>query len=208
VPKVFYLMTTNIAELKRHADIRGVWFALGGGELRHGRGQAFWRNGDSHSIALDLKKNVWFDHVAGVGGDVVALVRTVQQCGFTAAAKWLGEFTGITAAEGTAGITTYMGTDWETDFRAATSWKLTAEALAEWALETLPYYDPERRELTQLLRTIRLGDSALVHEYREWRTRHPRLTAGMVHAGRLHDARIQRRLAHWIRRYLDGPHAA
>jgi hypothetical protein len=34
-------------------SISALWRALGGGELRHGRGRAFWRNGDGWSISLD-----------------------------------------------------------------------------------------------------------------------------------------------------------
>jgi hypothetical protein len=151
-------------------------------------------------------KNVWFDHVAGVGGDVVALVQTVRQCGFLDAAEWLAAHTGVK-------VSTWIrhdaevNVDWETDLRSATWWKLTAEGLAEWALEILPYYDRERRVLTQLLATIRAGDAALVNEYREWRRRNSRMTAGMCHAGRLHDARVQRKLARWLKGYLDGAQA-
>ena len=58
--------------------------------------------------------------------------------------------------------------------------------------------------MTQLLSTVRAGDAALVHEFREWRRREPALTAGMCRAGRLHDARTQRKLALWLRGYLNG----
>jgi hypothetical protein len=43
----------------------------------------------------------------------------------------------------------------------------------------------------------------LVEEYRAWRRRDLELTAAMVDAGRLHDARLQRRLAKWLVKY-DG----
>jgi hypothetical protein len=82
---------------------------------------------------------------------------------------------------------------------------VSAEALAEQALADLPFNDPVRRGMTDLLRTIRLGDAALVDEYREWRRCDPAMTAGMARAGRLQDARVQRRLAWWMRRWYGPP---
>ena len=32
-------------------SIEQIWRALGGGELRRGRGRAFWRNGDGYGAA-------------------------------------------------------------------------------------------------------------------------------------------------------------
>ena len=62
---MFALDKTNIAEIKRRADIRDVWSALGGPELRGNRGQAFWRGGDGYSVALDFEKGLWHDHRDG-----------------------------------------------------------------------------------------------------------------------------------------------
>jgi hypothetical protein len=187
----------SIRELKQAADIREAWAALGGGELRHGRGQAFWRGGDGYSISLDLEKGLWHDFVTGDGGDVVKLVRTVLACGFLEAARWLGQHTGVRVSSWMR-RDSEIPADWATDLRSATYWKISAEALAEQALEQLPYWHPERRGLTQLLSTIRLGDAALVAEYRQWRLRHPELTSAMAKAGERSDARIQRLLAQWI----------
>jgi hypothetical protein len=197
----------NITEIKRRADIREVWSALGGGKLRRGRGQAFWRDGDGYSVSLDSSKGLWHDFVTGEGGDVVELVRAVRQCGFLDAAEWLASHTGVR-------ISTLIrcdgedGTDWATDLKWAMWWRIAAEMLTEQALEELPYWHPERRGLTSLLRVVRLGDAALVNEYREWRRRDPELTSGMCHAGRRSDARTQRKLAIWLRRYLDGAQTA
>jgi hypothetical protein len=188
----------TIAEIKDRVDIHSVWFALGGGKLRYSRGQAFWRNGDAWSVALDVNRNIWFDHVAGVGGDVVELVRTVRQCGFRDAADWLAAHAGIPVTSPRQ-RSEEIDSGWTEDLRRATWWKIAARILAEWALEELSPVDPERRVHTRLLATIRLGEAALVAEYRDWRRRDPRMTAGMVYAGRLHDARMQRRLALWIR---------
>src|SRR5262249_36620301 len=89
----------RIAEIKANTNILSVWAALGGGELRGGRGRAFWRQGDGFSVSLDREKQVWYDFVAGCGGDVVALVQTVRQCGFLEAAEWLAAHTGMRVSE-------------------------------------------------------------------------------------------------------------
>jgi hypothetical protein len=202
------MVNTNITEIKRRADIRDVWSALGGGKLRGNRGRAFWRNGTGFNVALYPQTDTWHDFVTGDGGDVVALVETVQQCDFKAALRWLADFTGMGITELSRRPDTRPDTDWPTDLRWATWWKMTAEILAEMALASLESWDPQRRAFTEFLRTIRLGDSSLVSEFRERRRRYPQLTAAMCHAGRLHDARVQRRLALWLRRYLDEPQSA
>jgi hypothetical protein len=194
----------SIRELKNAARIHETWAALGGGQLRHGRGQAFWRSGDGYSVSLDAAKGLWHDFVTGAGGDVVALVETVRGCGFRDALAWLADFAGVPVPGRVHHHDGEADNDWPTDLKWAMWWKIAAEALAEEALEELPCCHPERRGLTQFLITIRLGDSTLLAEYREWRRREPLMTSAMVKAGRLRDARVQRKLAHWLRRYLDG----
>jgi hypothetical protein len=198
----------SIAEIKRRADIRDVWAALGGGKLRGSRGQAFWRGGDGYSVALDPNRGLWHDFVAGEGGDVIALVEQVRECDFKAAAAWLAEFTG-TDLSGSPRRSDYRpDTDWAADLRWAIWWARGAELYAEWVLEELPCWSSHRRGPTVLLQTIRLGDAVLVNEYREWRRRNPKLAAAIAHAGQRSDARLQRRLALWLRRYADAPEAA
>ena len=36
-----------------------VWAALGGGEIRHQRGKAFWRGGDGWNVSLDFGRGLW-----------------------------------------------------------------------------------------------------------------------------------------------------
>jgi len=69
--------------------IAEVWERLGGGELRNGRGRAFWRAGDGFNVALDLKRERWFDHATGVGGGVLALIQTALNSDRRAALAWL-----------------------------------------------------------------------------------------------------------------------
>lgn len=186
----------NIAEIKRRAGILDVWAASGGPELRGNRGPAFWRQGTGYNVALDAQRGLWHDFVTGDGGDVITLVQTVRQCSFLEAVEWLARHTGVA-------VSTWIRraedtTNWREDLEAATWWRITAVVLAEDTLASLSSYDPDRRSLTALLQTVRLGDAALVEEYRQWRKRLPQLTADMTRAGQRSDARIQRRLALWI----------
>ena len=71
------------------ASIVSVWAAVGGGPLRHGRGKAFWRDGDGSNVVLDDDRGVWFDHAHGTGGGVLMLIETVLGCDRRAAIKWL-----------------------------------------------------------------------------------------------------------------------
>ena len=190
----------DLAEIKCAADIRDVWSALGGAKLRGNRGQAFWRGGDGYSVSIDPVKGLWHDFVIGDGGDVVALVRTVHQCDFLAAAQWLADFTGMPALKAGSNATSFShyDTDWSADLRRATWWAEAAEIMAEFVLEELSPNNPERFGLTQLLKAVRLGDASTVAEYRAWRARDPRMTAGLERAGRLHNVRLQRRLARFL----------
>lgn len=199
---------SNIAEIKRAANIVQAWAALGGPKLRGNHGQAFWRNGDGYNVALDAERGLWYDHVANQGGDVVALVQTVRQCSFRDAIEWLADFTGIDHISGPVHYRRDADTGWLTDLKWATYWKIAVEAMAEDTLAALSCTHPDRRDITSLLRTIRLGDASLVEEYRRWRKRNPQFTAAMAKAGERSDARVQRRLASWVRRYLDGETAA
>ncbi len=199
--RVLPMDKTNIAEIKRRADIRDVWAALDGGKLRGNRGQAFWRKGDGFSVSLDADRGLWYDFVSAEGGNVFDLVEVATKCSFREAAEWLARHTGVGEscrthrAEATA--------DWRSDLRAATWWRMAAVILAEDVLASLSPNDLARRGLTAFLQTIRLGDAALVAEYRWWRKHLPHLTAGMIRAGQRSDARVQRRLALWLRSFLD-----
>lgn len=78
-------------EIIGRADIVDVWAALGGGDLRHGRGVAFWRGGDNLSVSIDAKKNCWYDFVAAEGGGILRLIEAVQGCDRLAALRWLAD---------------------------------------------------------------------------------------------------------------------
>jgi hypothetical protein len=193
-------------DIKSRISIRDAWSALGGGKLRANRGQGFWRGGDGYSVALYPDRGAWHDFVANEGGDVIALVQTARQCGFREAVGWLADLAGIPKAVDI--VTSFPREDdsgWAADLVWATWWRMATETFAEYALESLDCAHAERRGLTTLLRTIRLGDAALVAEYRKWRQRDSQLTTAMAKAGQRSDARTQRRLARWIARNYGGP---
>ena len=76
-------------DLIDRASILSVWSALGGGSLRHGRGAAFWRDGNSNNIALDESKGCWFDHAHGKGGGILDLIQTALVCDRRESLRWL-----------------------------------------------------------------------------------------------------------------------
>lgn len=198
------MSASSLAEIKSRADIRDVYRALGGAELRGCRGRAFWRDGHDYNVSIDAQRGVWHDFVTGDGGDVVTLVEVARQCSFVEAVAWLAQFVGV-AIDGSANSGRATDADWPRDLRMATWWSIAAASEAERALAALPFNDLQRRGLTDLLRTIRLGDLSLVTEYRAWRQREPKLTAAMVRAGRLSRTRLKRRYERWIREKYGTP---
>jgi hypothetical protein len=76
--------------------ISEIWSALGGGPLRHGRGQAFWRDGDGLNVSLDDQKGVWHDFVCGEGGGVLDLVQHVRGGSRAEALRFVADVAGVT----------------------------------------------------------------------------------------------------------------
>ena len=77
-------------------DIEAIWTALGGAPLRHGRGKAFWRDGDGFNVSVNADRNIYYDHRDGVGGGVLDLIRAVLDCDKRAAIHWLADQQGVT----------------------------------------------------------------------------------------------------------------
>jgi hypothetical protein len=82
--------------------IARAWKCLGGGEIRKGRSQAFWRDGDAWSVSLDAEKNAFFDFVAGQGGGVLALTETALGCDKRDALAWLRDNCALETRHATA----------------------------------------------------------------------------------------------------------
>jgi hypothetical protein len=98
-PTVYHRSKTRTVVDKRHlierSDIGAVWRALGGGELRHGRGRAFWRDGDGYNVALDDTTGYWRDFAWGEGGGIIALIERALGCSRTKAWQWLTAHHGV-----------------------------------------------------------------------------------------------------------------
>jgi hypothetical protein len=188
----------NIAQIKARAHIVEIWSALGGGELRRGRGRAFWRGGHDYNVAVYRKNGKWWDFVTGVGGDVIALVETVRQCDFREALAWLSDHTGVPLSNRNHHDDAGTDTAWTTDLKWAIWWSVATKLLAEQALESLPDDHEERYGLTVLLSSVSGGDASLVAAYRKWRHLNPEWTTALARAGRRSGARLPRRVALWF----------
>jgi hypothetical protein len=181
--------------------ISEVWEALGGEKLRHGRGKAFWRGGDSpNAISLSDSKNTFYDHVETHGGGVLDLIALVNGGSRQDALKWLAQFTGTAlddrplSPEDRARYARERQ-QLEHDLPDARYWRLAAIALAEETLtvEKSRLFDPTEgpadlesiRGLTGMISRLEAaGDRMLVAEYGRWRDRQPGITWGMVRAAR------------------------
>lgn len=176
--------------------INDVWRALGGGELRHGRGRAWWRDGDGWSVALDDRCGCWYDHRDGIGGGVLDLVVHVRGGGRQDALRWLADLIGE-ALDGRP-----PGRIFAREYAEAERIRLdalyfadVARLMAEWALETLLPTDPERAAHTALLAALRLSPEA---EYRAWLKDSPTWAAALTDAGRARARRLQMALARYL----------
>ncbi len=85
----------------------------------------------------------------------------------------------------------------EADMQDARLFADATVILAEQCLEEMDPSDPERGSLTRLIAALRTEVRTLA-EFRAWRTRCPKITAGLVEAGREHAERWQVMLSHFV----------
>ncbi len=176
--------------------IAEAWLALGGESLRGKRGKAFWRDGDGYNIALDTTKGTWFDHRDGRGGGVLGLVETALGCPRSAALQWLETNCGLDPFGQTSPD---LLSNYQQERNDAMRFGMAVKALAEELLDQLDASDLARTDYTRLICIIRKGGADLAEEYRAWLASHPELTRALVRAGASSDARLQRRLAFFVR---------
>ena len=90
-------MTNNAEAVIGAVSILNVWPALGGGELRRGRGRAFWRDGDGDgfNVVVDPKRGIWRDFATNEGGGILRLVQTARACSKGEAFQWVAELAGV-----------------------------------------------------------------------------------------------------------------
>jgi hypothetical protein len=86
---------TQAREIIARLGITDAWVALGGPPLRHGRGPAFWREGDGYNVSICAAKNVWRDHVTGEGGGVLHLIEAVLRIDRRQALAWCADMAGV-----------------------------------------------------------------------------------------------------------------
>jgi len=205
---------TQAAEIVARIPVSEVWRGLGGGELRHGRGRAFWRKGDGFNVALSDKKGVWYDHATGEGGGVLDLVQRVLGCDRKAALRWLADYAAVPLQDtlfSTAERRAYTRcrSDFDRDLPKARLWHRTALALCEQDLTLLKsrLFDPTQQNFDSsdiaeeegiFSRLRRLDDGGLVHEYRAWVKHYPRLTAAMLWAAEKRACAERRALERFI----------
>jgi hypothetical protein len=180
--------------------ITAVWRALGGGELRHGRGKAFWRDGDGWNVSLSDAKGAWFDHRDGIGGGVLDLVAHVRGGARQDALRWCADLAGVPLdAKPLSAADKHLWAvrcrEAERVEREAGYFVDAAHAMAELALQEMPMDDPQRSEMTLFLNALRLAPE---YEYRRWLERNPTWAWALVKAGRQYQRRVQTMLANFI----------
>jgi hypothetical protein len=198
-------MSLQTCDLIASIRISEVWSALGGPPLRHGRGRAWWRNGDGYNVSVNDDRGAWFDHAQGQGGGVLDLVQTVLGCSRTAAFNWIAEFAGVPIDSRTPPQDLRRACkQLREERRAAQWWAVSVRLLSEELLQRIDPCHEDRRPLTRLKTIIAGGTTGVVQEYRTWLTATPALTRAMVRAGRSADIRRQRQLAAFIVEMADA----
>jgi len=185
------------AEIIACVKISEVYRALGGGELRHGRGIAFWRGGDGYNVSMDDSRGVWHDFASGDGGGVLDLVVQIRGGAREDALRFVADLAGVALDKGMQSVEsarTYA--DAERVRRDAGFFADAARNMAEWALEVLQCADAERAVHTALLAALRVSPEA---EYRAWVEHQPEWAAALVHAGRERKQRLRRMVLAYVK---------
>ena len=176
--------------------ITDVWFGLGGGELRHNRGRAWWRDGDGWNVSLDDAKGTWYDFTAGVGGGVFDLIILARGGNRAGALRWCADLAGIELDD--KPLSAANRAQWaaerselERELPEARLWRRAAIDMSEELLDVMKgafWGGPADkidfdgiRDTTRLLSRLGRIDGA---EYHWWVERYPGMTAAMCHAAR------------------------
>jgi hypothetical protein len=208
------------AQLIDQTRITHVWRALGGGEIRHGRGRAFWREGDGYNVAINDKIGAWHDFVTDDKGGKLALIRYVRGGTKSEAVRWLADMRGVTldnAPLSMADKRRYAQARERAPelARAAEIWfierreeleRVKARALAREDWAALEAAAREHHRLS------RLDGAAIIREYLRARRADPAGTAALVAEGetwaRLSEALVTALIARWAREADTGTEVA
>jgi hypothetical protein len=183
------------SDLITRARIKHVWAALGGPPLRYRRGRAWWREGEGFNVAIDDDRGTWFDHAAATGGGILDLIGIARSCSRADAMAWLSDHVGVPLRQATPELRQRWQRERD-DKSTAEWWARSARALAERLLEDCS--DAERAAITRVAQIATGSGTALIDEYRAWRSAAPELTDAMVKAGANADRRRARALASLI----------
>lgn len=190
------------AEIVSRTRISEVWRALGGGDLRNGRGRAWWRGGDGYNVALHEANGCWYDYRDHVGGGVLDLVQHIRGGNRTDALRWTADLIGV-ALDDKPGVPRHDNADAVRIRRDAMYFATAARMLAEETLDSLPPEEPDRAVHTAMLAALGVSPEA---EYRAWMATQPEWGAALVYAGRAHQQRIQTALArYFLAEVVDAP---
>jgi hypothetical protein len=180
------------------------------------RAAAPWRGGDGQdSVSGNDARGVWRDFVSGEGGGILDLVQRVKGGNRADALRFVADMAGVplgdkplSAADSARWAAEQR--EFERDLPDARYWRRAAVALTEELLGVLKsqFFDPtaedrpssfELQDLTAMLASLeRMGDAALVVEYRAWLEREPQLTAHIVHEARLRERAEVRALLRYL----------
>lgn len=194
--------------------IEDVWRALGGGELRRGRGRAFWRDGDGLNVALDPKRGTWRDFATNAGGGILQLIQTVRGCSKGEAFEWLADLAGVAL--------TPFSADRRRRYAEASQRAAERAKLAIWWLESrCEALEELKRSCNgddgtwdeaalaaasgELFRLHQMDAAAVLSEFSKARQTEPARTRELIQAGRAYqeqeDQVFRRIVAHgWVSR--------
>lgn len=179
-----------VEEIISRVSMSALWRALGGGELRRGRGQAFWRDGNGWNVSLCDAKGSWFDHRDNIGGGLLDFVVHVRGGSRQDALHLVAELAGVpldnqTPAERSDWIR--AAKEMERLLPSAEHWRATALALCEEQLVTLkeaPLATIQASGIAwwtrQERRLRRLTGASLLEVYKEALSRDSALVIAMV----------------------------
>lgn len=205
---------SSSAEVLASVVITEVFRGLGG-DLRHRRGRAFWRDGGGLNVSLDDNRGVWHDFVTNEGGGVLDLVVRARGGTRRDALHWVAEFAGVPLED--KALSSAERAEWAKERREleqnlpdARYWQRSAVNMADDLLNGLKaaLFDPTQEQPetgeiyrleNMLARLRRLDGAALVAEFQWWRGRYPGMTAGMIRAAKSREQAERRALLAYLR---------
>ena len=171
--------------------ISEVWAALGGGKLRHGRGQAWWRKGDGWSVSICDEKDAWYDHRDGSGGGILSLICQVRGGSRRDALHWWAEMRGVTLDSTPLSLAdrrryAHARQQAPALARAASLW--CQERCAE--LDELKQQAIQRSDMLALIEPAKehyrlsiLAPEGVIHAYQQAKRKWPKHTAALLAVG-------------------------